>query len=350
MDGAAPDAGLLDAIERLHARGVTDGLPVIPPTADLVRRFVEAAGRPGEELVAVVPPNLGRATIEKIAVNAVMAGARPEYMRAILAGVRAICDEAFALHGVAATTNFASPLLVVNGPARKDLDVNCGAGVFGSGWRANATIGRTIRLVMVNLGGARPGVIAMSTLGHPGRYTYCIGEHEEASPWPPLHVERGFGADESTVAAFAGEAPHGVYDHRSRRGRQILNSIAASLAATWNVKLTGYGDTLVVLSPEHARTLADDAWDKPAIRQYLWERCQLPVRELCPNDEWGEGLPEHVRARFADPSREETRIPKFRSPDNLVVVVAGGTAGRFSAVIPGFTFAGGSQLVIKKIA
>src|SRR5262249_56228473 len=136
----------------------------------------------------------------------------------------------------------------VKGRVGKDGGGKWGGGVLGAGWRANATIGRTIRLVMVNLGGARPGVISMSTFGHPGRYTYCIGEHEEASPWPPLHVERGFAPDDSTVAVFAGEAPHGVYDHRSRRGHQILNSIAASLSATWNYKLTGYGATLVVLS------------------------------------------------------------------------------------------------------
>ena len=343
--GPAPD--FLQAIERLHDRGVTDGLPVVPPTAELVDGFVEASGRPASELVAVVPPNLGRATVEKVAVNAVMAGTRPEYMPAILAAVRAICAEPFALHGVAATTNFASPLLIVNGPVRTALDVNCGAGVFGPGWRANATIGRAVRLVMLNLGGARPGVVSMSTLGHPGRYTYCIGEHEEASPWPPLHVERGFAPGDSTVAAFAAEAPHGVYDHRSRRGRQILNSIAASLMATWNYKLTGYGDTLIVLSPEHVRTLADDGWDKPRMRTYLWERCRLPVRELQPDEEWGEGLPESVRARYPDP---ETLVPKFRGPEHLVLIVAGGTAGRFSAVIPGFTFPGGSQLVIEKVA
>jgi hypothetical protein len=337
----------LEAIERLHARGVTDGLPVIPPTAELVGRFVEASGRPADELVAVVPPNMGRATVEKVAVNAVMAGARPEYMPVILAAVRAMCAEPFALHGVAATTNFASPLLIVNGPIRKELDINCAASVFGSGWRANATIGRTIRLVMVNLGGAKPGVISMSTFGQTGRYTYCIGEHEEASPWPPLSVERGFGPEESTVAVFAAESPHGVYDHRSRRGRQILNSIAGSLAATWHVKLTGYGDTLIVFSPEHARTLADDGWDKPAIRQYVWERCRLPVRELTPDEEWGEGLPDAARAKLGDP---ETLVPKLRSPDNLIVIVAGGTAGRFSCVIPGFTFPGGSQLVIERIA
>jgi hypothetical protein len=325
---------------------MTDGLPVIPPTADLVDRFVGAAGRPADELVAVVPPNMGRGTVAKIAINAVLAGARAEYMPVILAAVRAMCAEPFVLHGVAATTNSASPLLVINGPVRAELDVNCAAGVFGPGWRANATIGRAIRLVMLNLGGARPGVISMSTLGHPGRYTYCIGEHEEASPWPPLHVERGFRLEDSTVAVFAGEAPHGVYDHRSRRGQQILNALAASLMATWHVKLTGYGDTLVVLSPEHARTLADDGWDKPRMRQYLWERCRTPAGDLVPDEEWGEGIPESARARFPDPA---ALVPKFRSPENLVLLVAGGTAGRFSAVIPGFTFPGGSQLVIEKV-
>jgi hypothetical protein len=337
---------MADDIESWFERGVTDGLPVVSPTRERVERMLATTRRSRESLVAEVPPNYGRGTVEKLAVNAVMAGCRPDYFPTVLAVVEAVCDPAFNLHGQSGTTNATSPLIILNGPVRGRLGVNCAAGVFGSGWRANATIGRTIRLVMVNLGGARPGVISMSTLGHPGRYTYCIGEHEEASPWPPLHVERGFRPEDSTVAVFAGEAPHGVYDHRSRRGQQILNALAASLMATWHVKLTGYGDTLVVLSPEHARTLADDGWDKPRMRQYLWERCRLPVRDLVPDEEWGEGLPESARARFPDPA---TLVPKFRSPDNLVVIVAGGTAGRFSAVIPGFTFPGGSQLVIEKV-
>lgn len=343
------DADPAEAIEQLYAQGVTDGLPVVPPTRERVRAFVEASGRPGDELIARVPPNFGRATVEKIAVNAVLAGCRPEYMPVVIAGVEAMCDEAFDLHGVAATTHFASPLAIINGPIRKELDVNAGANAFGQGWRANATIGRALRLIMVNLGGARPGVISMSTLGHPGRYTYCIGENEEESPWEPLHVERGFAPGESTVAVFAGEAPHGVYDHRSRTAPQILASIAGGLAVISHYRSMYWGDTLVVLSPEHARTIAGDGWDKPRIREWLWERLQKPVRELLPDDECGEGLPEKVVARFADPAREETLIPKFRAPENLIILVAGGTAGRFSAVIPGWTFPGGSQLIIRKI-
>src|SRR5467141_4953595 len=170
-----------DPFETLYARGVTDGLPVIPPTRERVAAAVAATGREGSELIALVPPNFGRATVEKIAVNAVMAGCRPEYLPVVIAAVEAICDEAFDLHGVSATTNAPAPLVIVNGPIRARLEINSGAGVFGPGWRANATIGRAVRLVCVNLGGARPGVVSMSTLAHPGRYTYCIGEHEEAS-------------------------------------------------------------------------------------------------------------------------------------------------------------------------
>src|SRR5204863_474224 len=163
-------------------------------------------GRDGSELVAEVPPNYGRATVEKIAVNAVMAGCRPEYLPVVIAAVDAICDPAFDLHGVSATTNAPTPLVVINGPVRGKLGVNCAAGVFGPGWRANATIGRAVRLVCVNLGGARPGVVSMSTLAHPGRYTYCIGEHEEVSPWTSLAVEHGFAPDDLKIVVAGGTA------------------------------------------------------------------------------------------------------------------------------------------------
>src|SRR5439155_15696517 len=168
------------------------GLPVVPPTRARVDRVLAASGRAPDALIARVPPNYGRATVEKIAVNAVMAGCRPEYLPVVIAAVEAVCDEVFDLHGVSATTNATAPLVIVNGPLRATLDVNCGAGVFGSGWRANATIGRALRHVCVNVGGARPGEVSMSTLAHPGRYTYCIGEREEASPWESLAAEHGF--------------------------------------------------------------------------------------------------------------------------------------------------------------
>ena len=348
MSRAGADAEA-DAIEELYARGVTDGLPVVPPTRARVARAVAATGRDGAELIALVPPNYGRATVEKIAVNAVMAGCRPDYLPVVLAAVEAVCDEAFDLHGVSATTNAPAPLIVINGPVRQALDVNCGAGVFGPGWRANATIGRALRLVCVNLGGAAPGVVSMSTLAHPGRYTYCIGEREEASPWESFGVEHGFAPDQSTVAVLAADAPLGVYDHQSRTPEDLLATIAASLAVVSHHKMTHWGDTLLVLSPEHATILGAAGWKKPDVRRWLWERLRWPVKELVPGRDGGGGLPEHVLAKFADPARETTLIPKFRSPDNIKMLVAGGTAGSFSAIVPGWTFAKGSSLVFRPI-
>ncbi len=342
-------ADAADPFETLYARGVTDGLPVISPTRERVASAVAATGREGNELIALVPPNFGRATVEKIAVNAVMAGCRPEYVPVVIAGVDAMCDEGFDLHGVSATTNFPSPLFIVNGPARTRLDINCGAGLFGPGWRANATIGRALRLIAVNLGGAIPGVVSMSTMAHPGRYTYCIGEAEEESPWDSLAIEHGFAPGDSVIAAFAGEAPHGVYDHMSRTAKDLLITIGKSLEVISHHKSTHHGDTLVVLSPEHARTIADSGWGKAEMRTFLWTRLRKPVRELIPGVDGGEGLPAHVLAKFPRPESDETLIAKFREPGNLKFVVAGGTAGRFSAVIPGWTFPKSSRMIWRKI-
>src|SRR5216110_2885095 len=263
-------------LDEFFDHGVSDGLPVVPPTRERVSRAVAATGRDAGELVARVPPNYGRATVEKIAVNAVMAGCRPEYLPVVIAAVEAVCDEAFDLHGVSATTNAPSPLVIVGGPIRTALDINCGAGVFGPGWRANATIGRALRLVCVNVGGATPGVVSMSTLAHPGRYTYCIGEHEEASPWESLAVEHGFDRADDTVALLAADAPLTVYDQRSRTAPHLLATVAASMAVIEHHKMTHWGDTLLVFSPEHAAIVAGDGWSKADVRRFLFERLQRP--------------------------------------------------------------------------
>ena len=348
MSPADPDLDA-DAIESLFARGVTDGLPVVPPTRRLVDRAIAGSRRDADELIALVPPNYGRATVEKIAINAVMAGCRPEYLPVVIAAVDAMCDEAFDLHGVSATTNAPAPLVIVNGPIRAELEINSGAGVFGPGWRANATIGRAVRLVCVNLGGARPGDVSMSTLAHPGRYAYCIGEHEEESPWESLAVEHGFAPNDSTVALLAADAPLGVYAQRSRTPDDLMPTIAGSMAVISHHRMTHWGDTLLVLSPEHAKILGDAGWKKADVRRWLHERLQWPVRELVPGRDGGEGLPEHVLAKYRDPDRETTRIPKFRAPEHIKVLVAGGTAGRFSAIVPGWTFSKGSNLVFRRI-
>ncbi len=314
-----------DPFEELFARGVTDGLPVVPPTAERVRAAVAASGRDGDELIGLVAPRHGRATVERIAVNAVMAGCRPEYLPVVIAAVAAICDPGFALEGVSGTTDAVTPLVIVNGPIRGRLDINCAASVFGAGWRANATIGRAVRLVWVNIGGARPGLISMSTFGQPGRYSYCIGEHEEASPWEPLHVEHGFAAAESTVAALAAEAPQIVVNATGRTAREILDTVARAGVVIASPDLAPLGETLLVIGPEHARTIAGDGWTKADVREFVWERAQV--------------------------SLDGARTPKFREPAVLRIVVAGGTAGRFSAWVPGWPFRGSpSTLVFKPIA
>src|SRR5499425_1248502 len=242
----------MDDLEIWFGKGVTDGLPVVPPTRERVERMLEGTTRGRSELVGEVAPNYGRATVEKIAINAVMAGCRPDYLPVVLAAVEAACDPPFNLHGMSTSTHFSAPLIVVNGPIRERIALNCSFGVFGPGFRANATIGRALRLVMINVGGVRPGETSMSTFAHPGRYTYCIGEHEEASPWDSLAVEHGFAATDDTVALLAADAPLTVYDQRSRTAADLLATVAASMAVIEHHKMTHWGDTLLLLSPEHA--------------------------------------------------------------------------------------------------
>jgi hypothetical protein len=313
-----------DPIEELFARGVTDGLPVVPPTAERVQAAVAASGRRAEELIGLVAPAFGRATVERIAINAVMSGCRPEYMPVVLAAVEAICDPDFALVGVSGTTDAVTPLVIVNGPVRRALEINGAASVFGAGFRANATIGRAVRLVWVNVGGARPGAISMSTFGQPGRYSYCIGEHEEASPWPSLAVEHGFAASDSTVAVLAAEAPQNVVDAAGRTAREICTTIARAGVVIASPDVAPLGDTLLVIGPEHAATIAADGWSKADVRRFVWEQCRVTA----------DGAP----------------VAKFREPACLHVLVAGGTAGRFSAWVPGWPFRGApSRLVIRRV-
>jgi len=314
----------VDDIEALYARGVTDGLPVVPPTRACVDAAVEASGRPAEHVVARIAPGLGHATVEKIAVNAVMAGCRPEYMPVVIAAVQAIAEPALGLVGVSGTTDAVGLLLIVNGPIRKSLSVNCGVGLFGPGWRANATIGRAVHLVWMNIGGARLGVISMPTFAQPGRYTYCIGEYEEENPWPPLSVDHGFASDASTVAALAAEATKVISDAPSETARDILTTVARSGQVIASYRHARLSDTVLVIGPEHARTIGRDGWSKADIQQFLWESTKAEV--------------------------DGQLVPKFQDPQNVKIVVAGSVAGRFSAWIPGWPFPDApARLVLKTI-
>ena len=347
----------LDPFEFFADQGLTDGLPVVPPTEERVLRMLEGTTRPATDLVASIPPNLVPATVEKIAINAVMAGCRPEYLPVVIAAVEAACTDTFNLHGVLCTTYFVGPLIVVNGPIRHAIGLNCGRNVFGQGARANATIGRALQLIVRNVGGGRPGEIDMATLGQPGKYTACIGENEEASCWDPLHVERGFDRDRSTVTVFAAEAPRAIRDQISRRSSSLAASMAYSLETVAHRKLHGMDQVLLVVSPEHARTFEQDGYTKTELRARVQEVTGRPLRDVLPDDECQKGTPTRVLPKaWLGPDGQPTAealsrpFPKFSRPEDILIVVAGGTAGKFSAVVGGWASGGaGSTAVTREI-
>ena len=338
-----PVASGQDEFDFLFDRGLTDGLPVVPPTEARVLRMLEGTSRAATEVVAHVPPNLAPATVEKVAINAVMAGCKPEYLPVVLAAVEATCTDTFNLHGVLATTYFVGPLVIVNGPIRREIGINCGPNAFGQGTRANATIGRALQLLVRNVGGGRPGEIDMATLGQPGKYGACIGELEEDSCWEPLHVERGFERGQSTVTVFAAEAPRAIRDQLSRSGRSLAASMGLSLESIAHVKLHGMDQALLVISPEHARTFERDGYTKDDVRARIQEVTARPLRELLPDADCHKGMrPEALPRDWIDehgqptPTALERHVPKFASPDKILIMVAGGTAGKFSAALGGW--------------
>ncbi len=305
--------------------------------------MLAATTLPPDRIVARVPPNYGMATVEKIAANAVMAGCEPEMMRALVPLIRAACDERFNIHGVQATTHFAAPLIVVNGPVRRELGFACGSNVFSNVARANSTLGRAFQLILANIGGARPGELDMSTLGNPGKFSYCIAENEEENPWPPLHTEFGFDRGQSAVSLFAAEPPHGVSEHNARDGRTILRAISRALATVFSYRFCFGWEAMVVLCPEHVKTLSRSGFTKDSIREFLFENTGIPVREY--ETDGGEGTQFTQLYQRATINGEEC-YRKFARPDQIRIVVAGGTAGKFSAVIGSWaTGPRGSQMV-----
>ena len=336
-----PDDADLEAY--CQQAGFADPLPVVPPTLERVEAMLAATELPADEIIGRIPPNYGLATVEKIAANAVMAGCEPAMMRVLIPLVRAACDEKFNLHGIQATTHFASPLIVVNGPVRNDLGFASGSNVFSNVAKANSTLGRAFQLIATNLGGARPGEIDMSTLGNPGKFSYCIAENEEVSPWEPLHVERGFDAGQSALTLFGAEPPRGVSEHTARDGKRVLKTISRALMTIWSYRICLVHEAMVVLCPEHTATLQRDGFSKSDVREFLFDNTGVPLREFA--DDGGEGTQRrnHYEEIRID---DEPNYRKFAKPEAIQIVVAGGPAGKFSAVI-GSWAAGprGSQMV-----
>ena len=314
-------------------RAFGDALPVVPPTVERVERMLQATLLDPEEVIGQIPPCYGEATVEKIAANAIMAGCAPEMMRVLIPLVRALCDERLNIHGVQATTHFSAPLVVVNGPIRNELGFAYRQNVFSNVRRANSTLGRALQLILLNLGGARPDGIDMSALGNPGKFSYCIAENEEESPWEPLHVELGFRPEQSTLTLFAAEPPRGVAEHKARSAKALLKTITYTLATVFTYRACLGYEAMVVLVPEHVNTIHRDGFSKQDVRQFLFENTGVPVRAY--DSEAGEGsqFVQHYKEVSIDGER---CYQKFRSPEAIQIIVAGGNAGKFSAVIGGW--------------
>jgi hypothetical protein len=333
---------LEDEVETCFAQGWTDGLPVVPPTEVRVVRMLEGSTRSPDELVGIISPNQEACTVEKAAVNAVMAGCKPEYLPVVLAAVEAACLDEFCLHGLLATTYFSGPVVIVNGPIVKAIGMNFGVNALGQGNRANATIGRALQLIVRNVGGGRPGEIDRAALGNPGKYTFCFAEDEAGSPWEPLSRERGFPEGTSTVTLFAGDGVQAVVDQLSRTPESLARTFALCLRIVAHPKIPMAADAILVVSPEHGQIFRQAGWSKARLKEELDALLQLPGKELVRGAQGiAEGIPEAMK---------DITLPKFR-PGGLTLVHAGGTAGRFSAIIGGWVASGprGSQIVTKEI-
>jgi hypothetical protein len=324
-------------------RGWTDGLPIVPPVPELVEAMIAGSGLPAQTVVATLAPSLAAASVEKVAINAVMAGCKPASMPVILAAVRAMAQPDFNLAGIQATTHPVAPVVFVHGPIRSKIGINSGSNAFGQGFRANATIGRAIRLILMNLGGGIPGKTDMATLGSPAKFSYCAGENEEASPWDPLHVERGLARDDSAVTVHGGEAPHNLQDHASATPGELLMTFAGTMAVLGANNAGMGGEMLLVLGPEHARILANHGMSKDDIRAELHRRMRIRF------DSMGVALREFYRNRRASfnlaPDVEE--ISYFDDASKIIVLVAGGP-GLHSMAIP--SFGGTTRSVTERVS
>jgi hypothetical protein len=331
-----------DEIETAFDRGWTDGLPVVPPTPARILRMLDGTRRAPGDIVAVVPPDLVPVTVEKVAINAVMAGCKPEYLPVVLAAVEAACTDAFNMHGLLCTTYFSGPVVIVNGPIAAQIGMNSGVNCFGQGNRANATIGRALQLVVRNVGGGVPGGIDRATFGAPGKLTFCFAEDEAGSPWPSLAVERGFAAGASTVSLFPGHGPSAIIDQISRTPASLARTFAAKLRAVVHPKLVLGVGAILVVSPEHARVFADAGWSKARLRAELDGLLLIDGDELVRG---AGGIEEGMPAALA----AGRKLPKFRAED-LAIVHAGGSAGMFSAIIEGWMSGErGSQLTTVEV-
>ncbi len=320
-----------DEFEFMFDQGFSDGLPVIPPTPERVLRMLSGTKRDSQEVVAVMPPNMAKVTVEKIAINSVLAGCKPEYLPVVIAAVEAVCTDDFNIHGVMATTMGASPVMVVNGPIRHRIGMNMGLGALGQGNRANATIGRALRLTIRNVGGARPGGTERSTFANPMKFTMCFAEWEERSCWDPLHVDRGFALEDSVVTVFAmSGGPTIIIDENSLGGDALAGTIGAATTTMLNAKAYGFSNCLMVVSPEHVDTFKRDDYSKAQMRRRMQVASEKTVDQL---SELGLTAEQQAQMSALEPG---TRLSKFGVDEDIDIVVAGSEAGKCTAFFHGW--------------
>ncbi|MDP6278225.1 MAG: hypothetical protein QGI11_06915 [Nitrospinota bacterium] len=316
-----------DLVEVYYEKGWTDGLPVVPPTREKVDALLRAGGLPADDVLGEIAPNYGAATGEKVAINAVMAGCAPEHMPLVVSGVRIMADKEFNLHAIGGMTDSASPLVIVNGPAREAGGINCGNGVFGNGTRGNAVVGRALMLVLANIGGSRPGGISRTMFGSPARYSYCIGENEEESPWEPLHVERGIEAGRGAVTMLPCESPHEIRIEGVTKAEEMADILGRSMCSVWSankhhIHISG---VILALGPMHAAVFGGAGWSKAATRNVIFQSAVMPDEE--------NGSP----------------LRKFLSPKAIMIIVAGGAGGIYSMLLPGIADYMGTNMVTRPV-
>lgn len=326
------------AVELCYTNGWTDGLPVVPPTAEKIRAMLEAGGLEPDRQLAFIENRQVSVTAEKVAINAVMAGCKAEYMPVIAAAVEALADPLYGYHGPATSTGGSAVFMLVNGPIARKLDINSGDNLFGPGWRANATIGRAVRLVMRNVIGTLPGELDRSSLGHGGKYSYCIAENEVNSPWPPFHTTRGFRADQNAVTVFAALAPHQYSNQLSATPEGILTTACAHMKVS-----AGSGrqpQYAMVFPAEHQATMKKAKWAREDVQRYVYDNSKISLADL---------KRFHLKPGELTREDEETMVALVETPNDLLVIAAGGAAGVQSCFIPGWGGKNGSQSVTREI-
>lgn len=317
-------ADAFDANETYQKNGWTDGLPIVPPTEPLVAKFLAAARLDAAAVIGVEPVRRRSISAEKVAIASVMAGCLPEYFPVVVATIKAMCQPEYALHGSTASTGGSAPFIVVNGPIRQAIGMNATHNVLGNGARANATIGRAVRLVLLNVLGGIPGQLDRSTLGHPGKFTFCIAEDEEDMVWPALAQERGIAKGASAVTVMQVESPHQIMNEWTTDPREILDTYVAALRGNMLTYSIWEGNYAFVMPKQHREIFVAAGWGKPQIREYVYEKARVK------RSEWRTV----GKAAVAGRKDEDKEYRALRTADDLLVVGAGGPAGGFGAIIP----------------